>query len=82
MTPASASGIVTIANRPSGPLIALYAGSFDPVTHGHEDLIKRTLTFADHLIVAVANNMNKQPLFSVEERMGFNHECTNGDPRS
>ena len=81
MTPAPAPGIVSTANRPSGPLIALYAGSFDPVTHGHEDLIKRTLTFADHLIVAVANNMNKQPLFSVEERMGFIHECTNGDPR-
>jgi pantetheine-phosphate adenylyltransferase len=68
-------------DRPRGPLVALYAGSFDPVTHGHEDLIKRTLTFADRLIVAVANNMNKQPLFTVDERMAFIHECTSGDPR-
>jgi pantetheine-phosphate adenylyltransferase len=65
----------------AAPLLALYAGSFDPITHGHEDLIKRTLTFADHLIVAVANNMNKQPLFTVEERIAFIREITDGDPR-
>jgi pantetheine-phosphate adenylyltransferase len=63
------------------PLLALYAGSFDPITNGHEDLIKRTLTFADRLIVAVANNMNKQPLFTVEERIEFIRELTDGDPR-
>ncbi len=63
------------------PLLALYAGSFDPITHGHEDLITRTLTFADRLIVAVANNMNKQPLFSVKERVGFIREVTGNDPR-
>ena len=51
--------------------IALYAGSFDPVTHGHEDLITRSLAFAGRLVVAVAHNPNKQPLFSVEERVGF-----------
>ncbi len=49
--------------------VALYAGSFDPVTHGHEDLIRRTLTFSDRVIVAVANNVSKQPLFSVDERV-------------
>lgn len=81
MTPDPATPAVHATARPSGPLVALYAGSFDPVTHGHEDLIKRTLTFADHVIVAVANNMNKQPLFSVEERMRFIEVCTNGDPR-
>ena len=81
MTPEPASPAVSAVARPSGPLVALYAGSFDPITHGHEDLIKRTLTFADRVIVAVANNMNKQPLFSVEERMDFIHECTNGDAR-
>ena len=81
MTPDSAVLALSAIPRPSGPLVALYAGSFDPITHGHEDLIKRTLTFADHLIVAVANNMNKQPLFSVEERMAFIRTCTNGDAR-
>lgn len=65
----------------STPLLALYAGSFDPITNGHVDLIRRTLTFADRLIVAVANNMNKQPLFSVEERMAFIRDVTAGDAR-
>jgi pantetheine-phosphate adenylyltransferase len=65
----------------STPLLALYAGSFDPITNGHVDLITRTLTFADRLIVAVANNMNKQPLFSVDERIGFIREITAGDDR-
>jgi pantetheine-phosphate adenylyltransferase len=81
VTPDPASLAVNAIARPSGPLVALYAGSFDPITHGHEDLIKRTLTFADHVIVAVANNMNKQPLFSVEERMDFIRLCTDGNPR-
>jgi pantetheine-phosphate adenylyltransferase len=48
--------------------IGLYAGSFDPVTRGHEDVIRRSLTFIDRLVVAVATNMSKQPLFSIEER--------------
>lgn len=79
MTPDSAGSAAPVRQR--GPLVALYAGSFDPITRGHEDLITRTLTFADHVIVAVANNMNKQPLFSVDERMAFIHACTNGDAR-
>jgi len=63
------------------PLLALYAGSFDPITNGHDDLIRRTLTFADRLIVAVANNVNKQPLFSVDERMQFIREVVGDDAR-
>ncbi len=61
--------------------IALYAGSFDPVTHGHEDLIQRTFTFADRLVVAVANNVAKQPLFTVDERIAFVRAVTGNDPR-
>jgi pantetheine-phosphate adenylyltransferase len=49
--------------------IAIYAGSFDPMTRGHEDLILRSLEFVDRLIVAVAINSTKQPLFTVEERV-------------
>ena len=45
---------------------AIYAGSFDPITRGHEDLIKRTLQFVDHIVVAVATNVSKQPLFTLE----------------
>ena len=49
--------------------VAIYAGSFDPITRGHEDLIHRSLEFVDRLIVAVATNSTKQPLFTVEERV-------------
>jgi pantetheine-phosphate adenylyltransferase len=64
-----------------GERVALYAGSFDPVTHGHEDLIQRTFAFADRLIVAVATNLSKQPLFTVDERITFIREVTHHDPR-
>ena len=49
--------------------VAIYAGSFDPITRGHEDLVRRSLEFVDTLIVAVATNSSKQPLFSVPERV-------------
>ncbi len=69
------------APQPAGARIALYAGSFDPITHGHEDLIQRTFAFTDRLVIAVATNVNKQPLFTVEERIGFIREVTGNDPR-
>ena len=53
------------------PTVALYAGSFDPITRGHEDLIRRAVSFVDRLIVAVASNVAKQPVFSPDERMAF-----------
>ena len=49
--------------------IAIYAGSFDPLTRGHEDLIRRSHEFVDTLVVAIANNTAKRPLFTLEERM-------------
>ena len=51
--------------------IAVYPGSFDPITRGHEDLIHRSLEFVDQLIVAVAVNVSKQPLFSLDERVAL-----------
>ena len=51
--------------------IAVYPGSFDPITKGHEDLIHRSLQFVDQLIVAVAVNVAKQPLFSLDERVAL-----------
>jgi len=51
--------------------IAIYPGSFDPPTKGHEDLIRRSLALCDKLIVAVAMNSSKQPLFTTEERIDF-----------
>jgi pantetheine-phosphate adenylyltransferase len=50
--------------------IAVYPGSFDPVTYGHLDLIRRGLTIADRLIIAVLGNTTKDPLFTVDERLG------------
>ena len=63
------------------PLLALYAGSFDPITIGHEDLIRRILKFADRLVVAVANNVSKQPLFTAAERIGFIESVAGDDTR-
>ena len=49
--------------------IAIYAGTFDPITRGHEDLMTRSLGFVDRLIVAVAKNVNKTPVFTADERV-------------
>ena len=55
---------------------AIYPGSFDPVTFGHLDIIKRSASLADHLIVGVLNNSSKTPLFSVDERVNMIKEVT------
>jgi pantetheine-phosphate adenylyltransferase len=56
--------------------IAIYPGSFDPVTNGHLDLIERGEKMFDLVIVAVLNNAEKQPLFSVRERVEMLREVT------
>lgn len=48
--------------------IGIYSGSFDPITKGHEDIIRRAAKMTDKLVVAVLNNVNKKYLFSLEER--------------
>jgi pantetheine-phosphate adenylyltransferase len=63
------------------PRVALYAGSFDPITNGHADLIRRSLRFVDHIVVAVATNIAKQPLFSAEERTALIIAALENDPR-
>ena len=50
---------------------AVYPGTFDPITNGHMDVIARALRIVDHLIVGVAANMGKGPMFSVEERVSM-----------
>ena len=57
-------------------LRAIYPGSFDPVTLGHLDIIKRSASMVDELIVGVLNNKAKSPLFSVEERVKMLEEVT------
>jgi len=59
---------------------AIYPGSFDPVTYGHLDIIKRAADIVDHLTVAVLNNNTKTPLFSVEERVNILKEVTKDIP--
>jgi pantetheine-phosphate adenylyltransferase len=49
--------------------IGVYPGTFDPITNGHMDVIERALSIVDHLIVAVARNAGKGPLFSTDERV-------------
>ena len=51
--------------------IAIYPGTFDPVTRGHEDIIRRSVRFVDRLVVAVAVNPSKAPLFSLDERVAL-----------
>ena len=66
----------------SGPhsVVALYPGSFDPITNGHLDLIERGARLCDRLIVAVLRNEDKQPLFTVEERAEMLREVVRGYP--
>ena len=61
--------------------IAIYPGSFDPPTLGHLDLIQRAVRMFDHLVVAVAVNDTKNPLFTAEERVEMLTEMTRDMPR-
>jgi pantetheine-phosphate adenylyltransferase len=54
--------------------IAFYAGSFDPITNGHLDVIRHAVRLADQLILAIGINPNKAPLFSAEERLAMLEE--------
>ncbi len=56
-------------------LVAVYPGTFDPITMGHLDIINRGLHIFDRVIVAIAVNSAKTPLFSVEERLEMIREC-------
>ena len=68
---------------PSPPSVAIYPGSFDPVTLGHEDEARRTIRVADRLVIAVAHSATtaKQPLFSVEERVEMLRDVFSDEPR-
>lgn len=60
---------------PERRLLAIYPGSFDPLTNGHLDLISRAARLVDRLIVAILQNTGKQPLFTVEERIDMIREA-------
>lgn len=58
--------------------LAIYPGSFDPITNGHLDVIERARTLFDGIVVAIADNPAKNPLFSIDERMDMIRASTNG----
>ncbi|MCJ7503124.1 MAG: pantetheine-phosphate adenylyltransferase [Acidobacteriia bacterium] len=61
-------------------ILAIYPGSFDPLTRGHVDLIERGSQIFDQLVVGVLTNLDKAPLFSIEERVEMLREVTAGMP--
>ncbi len=62
--------------------IAVYPGSFDPITYGHFDIINRGLKIFDEIIIAVAENPVKKPLFSIEERVTLIREVLSDNGRA
>jgi len=62
----------------AGRIVAIYPGSFDPITNGHLDLIDRGAKLVERLIVAILENRSKHPLFTVEERTEMLREVTAG----
>ena len=66
-----------------GPTVALYPGSFDPLTRGHEDIARRSLRVADRVIIGVAHTAThaKKGLFSVDERVELIREVFDGEER-
>ena len=57
---------------------AIYSGTFDPITIGHMDIIKRALNIFDEVVIAVATSESKKPMFSLDERVEFVQAATNG----
>ncbi|HIN77268.1 MAG TPA: pantetheine-phosphate adenylyltransferase [Gemmatimonadetes bacterium] len=68
---------------PSRPVVAIYPGSFDPITKGHEDLARRTLRVTDRLVIAVSSTSteSKKHLFELEERLELIQKIFNKDER-
>jgi pantetheine-phosphate adenylyltransferase len=68
-----------LSERPG--LIAVYPGTFDPITNGHVDILRRSLGLFERVIVALAENVRKQPLFSVAERAEMVRQSLGEDAR-
>jgi pantetheine-phosphate adenylyltransferase len=61
--------------------IALFPGTFDPITIGHLDIINRSLSLFDKLIIGIGRNANKAPMFSEEQRLGWAREIYKDNPK-
>jgi pantetheine-phosphate adenylyltransferase len=64
-----------------GGTLAVFPGSFDPITNGHLDIVDRALAVFDRVRMAILRNPEKQPLFSVDERLALIREAYRGNPR-
>jgi pantetheine-phosphate adenylyltransferase len=62
-------------------LVAVYPGTFDPITNGHWDIVRRALGLFDQVIVALAENVNKRPLFPLATRMRMVRDVVGDNPR-
>ncbi len=69
------SGPDSAGRYTSSPSIAVYPGTFDPITNGHLDIIKRAMCLFDKVIVVIAVNPGKAPLFSLEQRIALIRKC-------
>ena len=61
--------------------IALFPGTFDPITIGHLDIISRALPLFDKLVIGIGRNMNKEPMFTEEKRLGWIREIYKNNPK-
>ena len=59
---------------------AVYPGTFDPITRGHEDLVLRAASLFDHVVLAIADSPSKRPFFSLEERVQMAKDALTGHP--
>jgi len=59
---------------------AVYPGTFDPITRGHEDLVLRAASLFDHVVLAIADSPSKRPFFSLEERVQMARDALAGHP--
>ena len=65
----------------TAPRIALFPGTFDPITIGHQDIINRSLPLFDKLVIGIGRNVNKEPMFSVEQRIEWIKEIYKNNPK-
>lgn len=70
----------TTSLQPTSARIAAYPGTFDPITRGHSDLVRRAAPLFSKLVVAVAKNSGKQPVFNLDKRIALAREALDGVP--
>lgn len=61
--------------------ICLFPGTFDPVTLGHVDIIRRAMPLFDQIVVGIGINISKQPMFTAEQRLDWIHDIFKGEPK-